>query len=254
MQRFIVLGLVAFGIVHAADTTSTLWENVWGDIRSVPSGIAIEPLPSIATSAGSLAAIVWMSGGDRALRSAALRNQHRTLDALAQVGNALGQSWSAAALSAAIIAGGTITGSEHTVTSGRQLLEALAVAGFITTATKIAVGRARPWRNRGDGFFLPARWDDGQWSFPSGHATIGGTILGVALARGQSVTLHVGAAAVAFTIAWARIYSDQHWVSDVIAGTTIGATVGYALARRMHSSAQWQLYPLPNGIGIGAAW
>jgi membrane-associated phospholipid phosphatase len=134
------------------------------------------------------------------------------------------------------------------------LLEALAVAGFITTATKIAVGRARPWRNRGDGFFLPARWDDGQWSFPSGHATIGGTILGVAVARSQSEAIHVGAAAVALTIAWARIYTDQHWASDVIAGTTIGATVGYALARHLPSSAHWQLYPLPNGIGIGAAW
>lgn len=58
----------------------------------------------------------------------------------------------------------------------------------------------------------------------------------------------------ALTIAGARIYTDQHWASDVIAGTTIGATVGYALARRPISSAQWQLYPLPNGIGIGAAW
>lgn len=254
MQQFIVLGLVAIGTLRAADTTTTLWEDVWGDIRSVPRGVAIEPLPSIAASAGSLAAIVWMSGGDRALRSAALRNQHRTLDALAQVGNTLGQSWSAAALSAAIFAGGAIAGSEHTMTSGRQLLEALAVAGLITTATKVIVGRARPWRNRGDSFFLPARWDDGQWSFPSGHATIGGTILGVTLARGQSVALPIGAAAVALTIAGARIYTDQHWASDVIAGTTIGATVGYALARRPISSAQWQLYPLPNGIGIGAAW
>lgn len=254
MQRFIAFGLVAIVTVRAADTTATLWENVWDDIRSIPSSIASEPIPTVAASAGSLAAIVWLSGGDRALRSAALHHQHHTLDALARIGNALGETWTAAGLAAALIAGGSITRSEHTVTSGRQLLEAFAIAGLITTATKIAIGRARPWRNHGDGFFLPARWDNGQWSFPSGHATIGGTILGVALARGRSAAIYVGAGAVALTIAGARIYSDQHWASDVIVGTTIGAVVGYALAQDQQNTAHWQLYPLPNGIGIGAAW
>jgi membrane-associated phospholipid phosphatase len=254
MIRVLLLAFVTLVRAHALDTTATVFDRVWDDVRNLPRGLGSDPVPTVAATSGSVAIIVWLSGSDLAVRSAVQRSHHPTLDALANVGNTLGQGWSGAALTAALLAGGAVMGSEHTVTTGRLLLEALALAGAATTMLKITIGRARPWRNCGDGFLLPFRWDDGQWSLPSGHATIGGTILGVTLGRSESVVVRTSAAALALLIAGARVYSDQHWVSDVILGTSVGALIGLAITRTQQQSSCWYFYPVPNGIGIARAW
>ncbi len=254
MHRVLLLAIVTLVRTHALDSTVTVFERIRDDVRNLPSSLASDPLPTVAVTSGSVVVILWLSGSDQAVRNAVQRSHHPTLDALAHVGNTLGQSWSGAALSTALLAGGALIGSEHTVTTGRLLLEALALAGAATTALKIAAGRARPLRNRGDGSLLPFRWDDGQWSLPSGHATIGGTIVGVTLGRSESAVVRTGAAALALLIAGARVYSDQHWVSDVVLGTSVGALIGLAITRTQQQSSCWQFYPVPNGIGIARAW
>jgi membrane-associated phospholipid phosphatase len=251
MYRFLAIATLGMRLL-AAD--STLVERIAGDIARTPRGLATEPIPTIAASAASVGAIVWLGGGDQHIRRIVLRSRSETLDAVARIGNTIGDVPSAAALSLALIAGGAAFGSEHTTTSGRQLLEALVLAGAVTTTLKIAIGRARPFRDRGDGYFLPLRFDDGQWSFPSGHSTVAGTIAGVAFARSDSWLVRSAAMAAALTTMAARIWSDKHWTSDTLVGATIGAAIGYSLARSDSGSRAWMLVPAVGGIGIAAAW
>ncbi|GIV55005.1 MAG: hypothetical protein KatS3mg039_1523 [Candidatus Kapaibacterium sp.] len=256
MLHALTLALIITTAATAAttDSTGTFTALAWHDLQQLPRSIAREPLPTIAASMGSLAAIAWISGADQAIRSAVRAHQSRTLDALASIGNTAGQAWSGAALALLLVAGGAAAGSDHTVTTGRQMLEALAVAGAVTTALKYAIGRARPFRDRGDGYLLPFRWDDAQWSLPSGHATVAGTIAGVTWARSRCWLLRSAATALALVVGGARIYSDKHWTSDVLAGTTIGIATGYGLARSEESSHAWLLLPSPGGIRLCAAW
>ncbi len=254
MHRLLALILTATALA-AGDTTRSIPVVLRHDLETASSGIATEPLPTIALSMGSLAAVVWLSGTDLAIRSAvSAAPPDRTLETLAQIGNTGGELWSGVAVSAGLLAGGAAFGSEHTVTSGRQLLEALAVAGAITTTLKYTIGRARPDRNQGDGNLLPFRWDDGQWSFPSGHATVAGTIAGIAWARSQCWLLRGAATALAVVTMGARVYSDRHWTSDVLAGGTIGFAVGYAFREFSAGERAWMLVPSPQGISLRAAW
>lgn len=237
-----------------SDTTANVLEQTWNDLRRTPHRLVLEPLPSLAASAGSIAAIVWISGADASIRQTVLQHRSSTLDVLARIGNTAGDVPGMLAAPLLLIAGGLVFNSHHTVTSGRLLIEALALAGAVTTAVKIAVGRARPFTHRGDGYFLPFRWDDAQWSFPSGHATVAGTFLGTALARSESPLVHGSVGLLALTIVGARVYSDKHWTSDVIAGATIGGAIGYAVAHTREKSSSWILTPIPGGICLVAAW
>ncbi|MCS7302733.1 MAG: phosphatase PAP2 family protein [Candidatus Kapabacteria bacterium] len=251
-------GVLAFAIAGtmctAADTTQTLLQTVWDELCQTPSNLTREPVPTVAATTSVVAIVLWLSGADKAVREAARTHRSPTADALAQIGNTAGGLGPATALPLALIVGGSIANSSHTVTSGRQLLQALAVAGAVTTALKVAVGRARPFRNRGDSYLLPFRWNDDQWSFPSGHATVAGTIAGVAFARSNSTVLHVAASALALTIMGARVYSDKHWTSDVLMGATVGGCIGYALARVPPLWRRCHLLPSSSGIQVAVEW
>ncbi|MCX7929607.1 MAG: phosphatase PAP2 family protein [Chlorobi bacterium] len=251
MYRFLAVAVCCAQLL-AAD--STLVGRVLGDIARTPSGIATEPIPSLVVSSASIAAIIWMSGSDDAIRSAVMRSHSPAFNTLARIGNTLGDVPSAAAVSLALIVGGAACGSDHTITSGRQLLEALALAGAVTTTLKLTIGRARPFRERGDGFFTPFRWDDAQWSFPSGHTTVAGTIVGIALARSDNWLVRSAAVLGALTTMTARVWSDKHWTSDTIVGATIGSAIGYGLARSDHDAHTWMIVPAPDGIGVTATW
>jgi membrane-associated phospholipid phosphatase len=252
--RLIAMILLAASASAATDSTRSVVDLVAGEVEQLPHHLAAEPVPSVAASVGSVAAIVWLSGADQAIRSAVQAHRTSTLDAVASVGTTSGQAWSGAALAVALMAGGAVTGSTHTQTTGRQMLEALAVAGALTTAIKVAVGRARPFRNQGDGWLLPFRWDDGQWSFPSGHATVASTIAGIALARSSCWLVRGAAIGYALLVGASRIYTDNHWTSDVLMGSAIGGLVGYSIARHNNDTDAWLLYPVPHGIALSRTW
>lgn len=68
------------------------------------------------------------------------------------------------------------------------------------------------------------------WSFPSGHATQSVAfwgMLAVAVSAGRSAAvrraLWVGAIAIALAVGLSRVYLGVHWISDVVAGWTLGA-------------------------------
>jgi membrane-associated phospholipid phosphatase len=125
-------------------------------------------------------------------------------------------------------------------TLGLRGAEAIAVASAISGIVKGFAGRARPFVSPDD----PGQWnflhgwtDARYFSMPSGHttATIAfAAAIGVASggwAPSKRVAMIVGAFAAASLVAFARLYSNQHWFSDVATGALLGCTTGLLLAR-----------------------
>ena len=115
--------------------------------------------------------------------------------------------------------------SEPKVTvTGLHIAAAYGLAGGLNFATKWAFGRSRPSSTPEE--HLSFAWFEGDENsaFPSGSAAVVfslATTLADAVDRTPvSIVLYSGAA----LNAWARVYSDRHWVSDVALGALIGVT------------------------------
>lgn len=113
----------------------------------------------------------------------------------------------------------------------------LAIAGtaIFILGLKALIGRSRPKGNWGHVY---RKFDP--YSFPSGHAVRGGVIAGLAL---TTLPLPV-AIALCVWAAWmalARVMSGVHYVSDVLAGSALGLTLGIVFGR----SAEWAYRTLP---------
>jgi membrane-associated phospholipid phosphatase len=98
-----------------------------------------------------------------------------------------------------------------------DLLDATIVNFGYTELLKVTVKRERP-----DG-------SDNK-SFPSGHASNAFTLATVA-ERHYGWKVGVPAYALAATIAYSRIVRDKHYLSDVVAGATLGYVVGRTVVR-----------------------
>src|SRR4029077_7017382 len=122
---------------------------------------------------------------------------------------------------AALVTAGLISGHESITRSGVRVLTSVVLAGGITTGGKVFIGRLRPDESATQYSFKPFTHHD---SFPSGHATVA-----FALATSLADEIrHPWASAVLFAgatgTAWSRLNDHRHWLSDVLAGATVGVT------------------------------
>jgi len=132
----------------------------------------------------------------------------------------------------AVIIVATWRASRKTAYDHIVLFGSIALSGIIANAIKVCVNRARPPLYFSEGIFgfepLTFATDFLHTSFPSGHATTG---LALAVAgtltrpRGGWIFVPVGLA-----IALGRIPYNVHYVSDVVAGATIGAATAIVVA------------------------
>lgn len=106
--------------------------------------------------------------------------------------------------------------------------EAIIMANLMTSALKTVFGRARPWQNEGDMVFKPF---SGNTGFPSGHATTAFAFVTPWLLyypNAFTPGLLVVGAGTAFT----RMLTDNHWFTDIVAGSAIGFATAYVLTER----------------------
>lgn len=123
---------------------------------------------------------------------------------------------------------------------GLRAAESIAVASSLSGILKGFAGRARPFVTPDAPWhwnFLHGWTDARYFSMPSGHttATIAfATAISVASARwapSARVAMILGAFSSTLLVAFARIYTNQHWFSDVLTGALLGATTGFVIAR-----------------------
>ncbi|MGO9934422.1 MAG: phosphatase PAP2 family protein [Steroidobacteraceae bacterium] len=127
-----------------------------------------------------------------------------------------------------------------------QAIDSSAIAGISSTALKYAFSRARPYQ--GDN---PNLWfqGSGHQSFPSGEVTL----------QASFVTPFIVDYAKQYPWVWslevlpvwdayARLKSQAHWQTDVIAGWVLGTGLGYWSTTR---ATPFSVQILPRGLSVG---
>lgn len=107
-------------------------------------------------------------------------------------------------------------------------LEAIVLANLVTSSLKTVFGQSRPWQNEGALDFRPF---SGNTSFPSGHATTAFAFITPWLLYYQNV-LTPGLLVLGAGTAFTRMVTDNHWFTDVVAGSAIGFATAYLLTQR----------------------
>ncbi len=130
-------------------------------------------------------------------------------------------------------------------------LEAEGFAIGATSALKFLTGRARPERNQGATHFRPFMGLD--TSFASTSAAASFAVATVAAER------YSGAGWVAYPLAGAvsvaKIYTDKHFASDVVAGALIGYGLGHFINRQhIRDPTAWQIRPMAMEHGVGGGF
>src|SRR2546426_4946924 len=187
---------------------------------------------------------------DEPIRSLARRNQSQFGDDAAAVGNFYGGASNALIASGAIYLGGLAFRNKDVRVTGLMLLESLTIAGVITAGVKVLAGRSRPYNEEGAGRFRGFQFRNEAMSLPSGHSTVAFVLSTVLAGRIRSTPATVGLYSLAALTAAARVYSDEHWVSDTFLGAAIGTVVGNAVIHFNEGSETTglRLVPLPAGL------
>lgn len=158
---------------------------------------------------------------DRPVRKFSYEIHNEPLDLINEVGYWYGKPQSAIAFSGGFYLTGLATKNEWARETGLMLGTALMTSAIIEAALKTLVGRARPSAELGNYSFHPFEKDAKFHSFPSGHSTIAYTISFVLANRVNSKPLKILFYTLAASTAFCRIYSDAHWVSDVVMGGSV---------------------------------
>jgi len=167
-----------------------------------------------------------------------LRDDLKTLrwDGLFDLGNFYGEGWIEGGLAVSCSGLGLILEEERLACFGRDLGESLLISTVLVTGLKVAVGRTRP---NGDDF-----------SFPSGHSIVAFCSAPV-IERYWGWGAGVPAYLLAAVTGLARVEDSRHYLSDVLAGATLGILVGESVLRH---PGNLSVSAFPGGAGLRLAF
>jgi len=143
---------------------------------------------------------------------------------------------------------GRVAGWSNIADVGFHAGEAIAIGTVVGSILKPTIGRARPYAVKGDEPFVfdfGKGYTDGRYrSFPSLHE-IGSFSAAAVLTEevgwrnpGAKPYVAVLSYGIAGLVGIGRIYSEQHWASDVVLGSAMGAFIGRRVVRYAHSRSR----------------
>jgi membrane-associated phospholipid phosphatase len=240
--------LLSFGRSYASDSTryrQNMLQTVGSDIATAWSDIGpffTAPLRFDGTDWRNAAIVLGGTGLlmplDSSARHAALTSSHSSsVTDLASFTEQYGSTIGIGVAGVTYLAG-LAFGSEKVRSTGRELIETLALAGATTTVLKYVAGRSRPFTEAGPYSFHPFSFDDTRFSMPSGHTTVAFCISSVLAARIDHPVVTVALYGLATCTAIDRIYHDKHWLSDTFLGAAIATTTGLWVVHRDEQRAK----------------
>lgn len=151
-------------------------------------------------------------------------------DGVAELGNGIGD-WKSSLpyVAAGSVAVGALVDGLRGAGRGLSVLGGVAAGTMVNEAVNQAIGRSRPIWGEGVLSFDPF---SGHASLPSGHVSLAFSVAGGVDAATDGWLPAAAAYTLAGSTAFARVYSDKHWVSDVVVGAVLSATVSRLATRR----------------------
>lgn len=154
------------------------------------------------------------------------------------------------ALMGGFLAQGLLAKNKKSVSTSFLMLESYSLSMLFVRIPKNLFGRRRP------DAWPPSKPHD--WagpfkgaSFPSGHSTAAFAVASVlANQYREHKWIPITAYSVAGLAGLSRIYDNKHWLTDVVAGATIGTLVGNLVSHRKPHS-QLTVVPFGNGTVQG---
>ena len=147
--------------------------------------------------------------------------------------------------SIATYATGLFIRNEDLRVSGRLMFEALSLAGVSVITIRYIAARSRPYSGDGPWKFHWFKWNNEIQSFPSGHTTVAFAFSTVLAERIDNIWARIAFYGMATLTAFARVYNNQHWMSDVIIGAGLGLAAGLHVVRRERERSS------PSNGGLG---
>ena len=190
---------------------------------------------------------------DRSVQHEMRENASENYDNAIQPWQYYGVGYFPLAISAVGYISGLVFSNNWLRETGRECLMSLACATLITTSLKIAVGRERPYANEGSVDFDPFSFHNENFSFPSGHTATAFAFSTVLASRIKNPFISIALYTVAGMTALQRVYSDNHWFSDVFMGVLIGTSSGLFIvhdSNRMEKTSV-HIVPLFSKFGTG---
>lgn len=261
MKRHIIVlfSLLAsfFSVSQSAELDSILWHDVKAfgrDFAGVGSSFISNDNNELYHLGGLTLLSLAAMTADKEVQSFALRNTSDfTTDYIDFVDN-YGLKTSAGIFSGGTYLYGLLTGDEYVRVTGRLVGESILLAGAITSGLKVILGRARP-TNQDDNYnFQYFEFEDDYHSYPSGHTTIAFAISSVIAGRIDRWWAYAGAYGLSASTAYARMYKNRHWFSDVVMGAAVGTLSGLAVMnahdKDKNKSKSLSFYAVPGGVGM----
>ncbi|MES2331404.1 MAG: phosphatase PAP2 family protein [Bacteroidota bacterium] len=131
----------------------------------------------------------------------------------------------AVAIPVGMFAVALITKNKNLEVNSYETVAGLAITAGITYLMKETIKRPRPYLTDTTMFFIPG---DINYSFPSGHVSVVAASATSLIIATKKWYVAVPAIAWVGCVGYSRIYTGEHYPSDVIAGAIVGA--GGALA------------------------
>jgi len=198
---------------------------------------------------------------DTEVRNFFLRNESGSDHVLVKIGEFYGEPLSVVAITGCIYLFGNIADNDWARETAIIMTAALLPGGIYQTTAKISAGRARPYLELGHNYFEPFRREEDYYSFVSGHMLVATATSLVLAKRINNVIVKGTLYSLGLLTGIARLYSDDHWISDVFLGGMLAAAV-------THSASQWheeenqsqttrlniRLLPMKNGFTLSFSW
>ncbi len=151
-------------------------------------------------------------------------------------------------LTTSVYAMGLLTKNKKIRKTGVLLIASATAGGLLQTLSKTLVGRARPLTGEGNLSFRFWSSEAGFHSFPSGHAILAFT---TAYAIGKQFSnpfLKGGIYAIGLLSPVSRLWSEAHWLTDVVLGVAISVVVVDGIDNYLSKKEQYAFNRKKNKI------
>jgi membrane-associated PAP2 superfamily phosphatase len=167
--------------------------------------------------------------------------EERRLEALGEIGHVLGSTALAAGVSALLLTTAYRGDNQRYRRMAFSLGQGLVLNYTLTTTLKVTIDRERPNGESHD-------------SFPSGHASTA-FVCATVVGHHYGTRTKIIAYTVAGLVAVSRLEKNKHWLSDVVAGATLGYIVGRTVVRGTREASRVSVSPMlvPDGLGVAVS-